>query len=62
MNEVLAPFLILKEKMNLELFYAHNCMALFINRFLPNIFIDEEFYALECALALLKLLLRYHEP
>ncbi len=62
MNEVLAPFLILSEKMNLELFFAFNCFSLFINRFMLNIFVDEKFYALECQLNILKLLLKYHEP
>ena len=37
-------------------------MAEFIDRFLTNIFIDDDFCALQISLILIKLLLQYHDP
>ena len=61
LNEILSPFILLRdpplpELDILELFYA------FIDRFLPNMFEHEEFYPLQCCLKIFDLLLRYHLP
>ena len=37
-------------------------MGEFIDRFLTNIFIDDDFCALQISLILIKLLLQYHDP
>lgn len=45
--------------MDLEEVYHH--LREFVRRFQPNLFIDEEFHALEICLQLFKLLFSYHD-
>lgn len=37
-------------------------MAMFIQRFLPTFYLDEDFHTFQCALCGLKLLVKYHDP
>jgi hypothetical protein len=47
---------------NLNLSDTYSQMSRFIDIFQTNIFIDEEFYALQASLTFLKLLLQFHSP
>ncbi|KEP62994.1 UNVERIFIED_CONTAM: TBC domain-containing protein [Hammondia hammondi] len=61
LNELLAPFLYLKD----GTFSAANvfrCFHAFVRRFLPGMFCDDEFTSLQCAFHLFKHLLTYHDP
>jgi hypothetical protein len=60
LNEVLAPFLWIvptsaELSLRFEIFYA------FVDRFLSNIFLQDEFTALQCSHVLFKTLLRHHD-
>lgn len=41
---------------------AYNCFSIFVWRFLTTFYLDEDFFSLQSALALLQLLFRYHDP
>lgn len=45
LNDVLAPFLLLwhENRDEYALHFAYNCMALFIQRFLPTFYLDDDF-------------------
>jgi Rab-GTPase-TBC domain len=73
LNEVLAPFMYLmeesqraahsrKEEPRVDLKFVYNSFSGFINRYLTNFYMEEEFYSLQTALAFLTLLHRYHDP
>ncbi|TDH68289.1 hypothetical protein CCR75_003246 [Bremia lactucae] len=69
MNEVLAPFLLLTEKRPeskgstpLPEGVIFQCFHALIDRFLPHVFIDQEFRSLQCSLHLYRLLMLYHDP
>lgn len=62
LNEVLAPFLLLKSKLDLSLAQIYNLFSCFIGRFLPNYYIESDFYSLQSVLNLLNVLLKYHNP
>lgn len=47
---------------NLNLSDTYSQMSRFIDIFQTNIFIDDEFYALQASLTFLKLLLQFHSP
>jgi len=46
----------------LDLTYVYNCSTLFIKRYLTTFYLDDDFHSLQCALALHRLLIRYHDP
>lgn len=46
MNYVLAPFVQIQEEYKLELKYAYNTFSLFMWRYLPTFYSDEDFYSL----------------
>jgi len=62
LNEIFAPFLLLKAKFNLEFHKVFNIATSFIDKFLTNYYFEEEFYCLQSSLALLNNLLKYHNP
>ena len=47
---------------NLNLSDTYSQMSRFIDIFQTNIFIDDEFHALQASLTFLKLLLQFHSP
>ena len=63
LNEVLAPFLLLKAKLkHLSLAKIYNLFSCFIGRFLTNYYTEKDFYSLQASLSLLNILLKYHNP
>lgn len=62
LNEIFAPFLLLKAKFNLEFYKVYNLAVCFIEKFLTNYYFEEEFFCLQSSLALLTNLLKYHNP
>ncbi|CBZ55557.1 TBC1 domain family member 23, related [Neospora caninum Liverpool] len=62
LNELLAPFLYLKDREGFSVASVFNCFRAFVRRFLPAMFCDDEFTSLQCAFHLFKHLLAYHDP
>ena len=62
MNEIIGPFVLLKSKISISLSRIHNLFACFIEKYLTNYYIEQEFFSLQSSLALLNLLLKYHDP
>ncbi|RQM27715.1 hypothetical protein B5M09_002429 [Aphanomyces astaci] len=69
MNEVLAPFLLLRGISSMSSSSSgwtdavvYQCFYSFIDKFLTNVFSDREFRSLQCSMRLLRLLLQYHDP
>lgn len=62
MNEIAAPFLLLKSKFSIPLSKLYNLFSCFIERFLTNYYKEKEFYSLQSSLSILNILLKYHNP
>ena len=62
LNEILAPLLLLKEKIDISLQRVFNLFSLFIDKFLTNYYLESDIYAFKSSVGLLTLLLKYHEP
>ncbi|KAF0745706.1 hypothetical protein Ae201684P_011070 [Aphanomyces euteiches] len=63
MNEVLAPFLLLRmASPEWTDSIVYQCFYTFIDKFLTNVYSDREFRSLQCSMRLLRLLLQYHDP
>ena len=63
LNEVFGALLFLRYKIpTLKLSKIFDLGEVFIDKFSPNYFYEDEFYSLKCSLALFIILLRYHEP
>ena len=62
LNEILAPFLLLKSKINISLNRIFNLYSYFIDNFFNNFYYDNELYSLKICFSLLNLLLKYHDP
>lgn len=62
LNEVLAPFIMLRKEPSLPDGTIFNLFYAFIDRFLPHLYVHEEFHALQCSFRLFRLLLLYHDP
>lgn len=62
LNEILAPFLLLKSNINISFSKIFNIYSCFIGRFLPNYYSEKDFFSLQSMLSLLNVLLRYHNP
>ena len=63
LNEIFAPFILLKYKIKISLSEIYNLIQGLINRFLPNYFYEKDtFYSLKSSLNVTTLLLKYHEP
>ena len=62
LNELIAPFVNFYHTNHMELDKVYACFSMFINKYLPTFYIDEDFISLQGCLILLKLLVRYHDP
>ena len=63
LNEIFGALLFLRYKIpNLKLSRIFHIGEIFIDKFSPNYFYENEFYSLKSALGLYLILLRYHEP
>jgi len=62
LNEVLAPFLILRTDPPLPDGTIFNMYYAFIEKYLRHIYVHEDFHALQCTFRLFRLLLQYHDP
>ena len=63
LNEIIAPFLLLKYKLpNIPYYEIYNLFSGYINTFATNYFYEKTFYSLKNSLYLLTLLLKYHAP
>jgi len=61
LNEVAAPFINFRTS-HVHISNIYNYLVLFIDKFLPNAFIDKDFLSLQCCFRILNLLLKYHDP
>eukprot|EP01083_Nonionella_stella_P086802 241321_1 len=59
MNYILAPFFLVELSGRDEIYAVYSA---FIDRFLPNIFTDDEFGGLQCSFRMFRLLIQYHDP
>jgi hypothetical protein len=62
LNEIVAPFILLKCKFSLTLAKMYNLFSCFVEKFLTNYYHEDEFYSLQSSLALLNILFKYHDP
>ena len=62
LNEILAPFLLLKGKLKINFSRIFKLFSNFIDKFLTNYYKETEYFSLQSSLNLLTILLRYHEP
>ncbi len=62
MNEIFGPFILIKSKIQITLSRLYNLISCFIEKYLTNYYSEEEFFSLQSSLALLNLLLKYHNP
>ena len=63
LNEIFGALLFIKYKIpSIKLSKIFDLGEVFIDRFSPNYFYENEFFSLKSALALYSVLLRYHEP
>ncbi len=62
MNEVLGPLVLLKSRFSITLSRIFNLFSCFMEKYLSNYYHEYEFFSLQSSLALLKFLLKYHEP
>lgn len=60
LNEIVAPFILLKSKTLLGMNKIYNLFSLFINRYFSNYYHESEFFTLQSSLGLIRLLLKYH--
>jgi hypothetical protein len=61
LNEVLAPFMIFMRD-GLSLFKVYLYFKNFVKNYLPFMFVDKEFKALQAQFLLFRLLIRYYDP
>ena len=63
LNEIFGPLILMKYKIKqLKLSKLYLFGVVFIDKFLPNYFYENDFYALRGSLKLFFILLKYHEP
>jgi len=62
LNEVLAPFIMLRRDPPVPDGTVYNLFYSFIERYLPHLYVTEEFNSLQCSFSLLRLALQYHDP
>ena len=63
LNEIFGPLILMKYKIKqLKLSKLYLFGVVFIDKFLPNYFYENDFYALKGSLKLFFILLKYHEP
>lgn len=62
LNEILAPFLMLKNHLELSLHQVYNLFFAFVSRFCSKFYIEHKLDDLKSYFKLLNVLLKYHEP
>ena len=62
MNEIMGPFIFLKVHFPISLSKLYNLASCFIDKFLTNYYFEDEFFSLQSSLAILNVLLKYHNP
>ena len=61
MNEIIGPFLLTKCKVSVSISRIYNLFSCFFEKFLTNYYYEDEFFSLQGSLALLNILLKYHD-
>jgi hypothetical protein len=61
MNEVAGPFIHFRT-LGVKISDIYECFSLFIERYMPSIFIDQHILGVHCYFRILKLLIKFHEP
>ena len=61
LNEIAGPFVLLKYKLKLSFTRIYKLFVCFIDKFLTNYFLEQEFFSLQSSFGLLNLLLQYHD-
>ena len=61
LNEVLAPFVNFHQY-GVDQSHIFDLFSKFVEKFLPNAFVDDEFTSLQCWFTMFNLLLKYHDP
>jgi hypothetical protein len=59
-NEIFAPFILLKSKLCIGLSRIFNLANFFIKKYLTNYYREDEFFSLQSSMSLLNVLLKYH--
>ena len=62
LNEIVGPFVLIKQKLNISFSKLYNLFVAFVDKFLTNYFLEDEFFSLQSSLSLLNILLNYHDP
>ena len=62
LNEIAGPFILLKYKIQISFTKIYTMFTCFIDKYLTNYFLENDFYSLKSSLSLINLLLRYHAP
>ena len=61
LNEIAGPFVLLKYKLKLSFTRIYKLLICFIDKFLTNYFLEQEFFSLQSSFGLIHLLLQYHD-
>lgn len=61
LNEIAGPFVLLKYKLKLSFTRIYKLLICFIDKFLTNYFLEQEFFSLQSSFGLINLLLQYHD-
>ena len=62
LNEITGPFILLKYKLSISFTTLYKMFVCFIDKYLTNYYLETEFFSLRSSLALINLLLKYHDP
>lgn len=62
MNEIMGVFYLMRHNTHIELYTIYNVFSMFIDVFFTNYYYEKTIYALQSSIAIVELLLKYHEP
>ena len=62
LNEICAPFILLKSREQIPLCACYNLFSRFVQKFLPNYYFEPNFQSLQSSLLATRLLIYYHLP
>lgn len=62
LNEIVGPFILLKERIQISFTTIYRLFVGFIDKFVTNYYWEKDFYSLQSSLSLVSLLLQYHDP
>ena len=62
LNEIIGPFVLIKAKISISFSNVYNIFACFVDKFLTNYYIEDEFYSLQSSLKLIWMILIYQAP